>query len=361
MSAQDLRLEGVTKSFGAFTAVDDLELTIPDGSFFAVLGASGCGKTTTLRMIAGLDEPTGGRIMLGDKDITHLRPYRRPINTVFQSYALFPHLTVADNVGYGLRRKGIGKNDARAQATHMLKLVQLEGFGERKPAQLSGGQQQRVALARALVNHPEVLLLDEPLGALDLKLRRQMQLELKRLQTEVGITFVHITHDQEEAMSMADTVAVMNGGKLEQSGAPQDIYDFPASAFVANFLGQTNLIEATVTGGGELVSIEAQGHRLALPAHRCRVTEGAALLGIRPEKLGIASDSEQVPDGRPSVSGVVTDAIFLGVSTQYLVQAAWGQELTAHVPNAGHSEIISPGSQVALHWNPDHAFLLGRS
>ncbi|UGT42218.1 ABC transporter ATP-binding protein [Nocardia yamanashiensis] len=361
MTTQDLRLEGVTKSFGAFTAVDNLELTIPDGSFFAVLGASGCGKTTTLRMIAGLDEPSSGRITLGDKDITHLRPYRRPINTVFQSYALFPHLTVEDNVGYGLRRKGIGKTQARQQAAQMLKLVQLEGFASRKPAQLSGGQQQRVALARALVNHPEVLLLDEPLGALDLKLRRQMQLELKRLQTEVGITFVHITHDQEEAMSMADTVAVMNGGKLEQFGAPQDIYDFPASAFVANFLGQSNLIEATVTGSGDQVSLEAQGHRLALPAARCRITSGAALLGIRPEKLGIATDPEQVPDGRASVSGVVTDAIFLGVSTQYLVQASWGQELTAHVPNAGHGEIIGPGTQVALHWNPDHAFLLGRS
>ncbi|MEV6768225.1 ABC transporter ATP-binding protein [Nocardia sp. NPDC051030] len=360
MSDQDLRIEGVTKSFGEFTAVEDLTLTIPDGSFFAVLGASGCGKTTTLRMIAGLEEPTSGRIMLGEKDITHLRPYRRPINTVFQSYALFPHLSVEDNVGYGLRRKGIGKAAARTQAEQMLKLVQLEGFGARKPAQLSGGQQQRVALARALVNHPEVLLLDEPLGALDLKLRRQMQVELKRLQTEVGITFVHITHDQEEAMSMADSVAVMNGGRLEQFGAPQDIYDFPASAFVANFLGQSNLIEATVTGSGESVTVDAQGHRLSVPAERARVSSGEALLGVRPEKLGLASDPDQVPEGRAHITGTVTDTIFLGVSTQYLVQAGWGQEMCAHVPNAGSGETIRPGAQVALHWNPEHAFLLGR-
>ncbi|MEU6585356.1 ABC transporter ATP-binding protein [Nocardia sp. NPDC046763] len=360
MTDQDLRLEGVTKSFADFTAVSDLTLTIPDGSFFAVLGASGCGKTTALRMIAGLDEPTAGRIMLGDSDITRSRPYRRPINTVFQSYALFPHLSVAENVGYGLRRKGIGKTAARQQSDQMLKLVQLEGFGERKPAQLSGGQQQRVALARALVNRPEVLLLDEPLGALDLKLRRQMQLELKRLQNEVGITFVHITHDQEEAMSMADTVAVMNGGKLEQSGAPQDIYDFPASAFVANFLGQSNLIEATATGGGETVSIEAHGHRLGVPAQRCRVTSGPVLLGIRPEKLGLTTDPEHLPLGRVSVTGIVTDTIFLGVSTQYLVSSTWGQELCAHVPNAGSGAAIRPGAQVAVHWDPAHAFLLGR-
>ncbi|APA97823.1 ABC transporter ATP-binding protein [Nocardia seriolae] len=359
MSTRDLRLEGVTKSFGDFTAVRELSLTIPDGSFFAVLGASGCGKTTTLRMIAGLDEPTSGRIMLGDSDITHLRPYRRPINTVFQSYALFPHLSVAENVAYGLRRKGIGKTAARQQSEQMLKLVQLDGFGTRKPAQLSGGQQQRVALARALVNHPEVLLLDEPLGALDLKLRRQMQLELKRLQTEVGITFVHITHDQEEAMSMADTVAVMNGGELEQFGAPREIYNFPATAFVANFLGQSNLVEGSVTGGGDTVTVEAHGHRLAIPAERCRVTSGDAVLGIRPEKLGLAMDPDDVPAGRSGLNGVVTDSIFLGVSIQYLVQTSWGQELCAHVPNVGAP--IQPGAQVLAHWDPEHAFLLERA
>ncbi|MFC9999484.1 ABC transporter ATP-binding protein [Nocardia sp. NPDC127526] len=351
----------MTKSFGDFTAVCELELTIPDGSFFAIIGASGCGKTTTLRMIAGLEEPTTGRIKLGDTDITPLRPYRRPINTVFQSYALFPHMTVEDNVGYGLRRKGIGKAQARTQAAQMLKLVQLEGFGSRKPAQLSGGQQQRVALARALVNHPEVLLLDEPLGALDLKLRRQMQLELKRLQTEVGTTFVHITHDQEEAMSMADTVAVMNGGCLEQSGAPQEIYDYPATAFVANFLGQTNLVEATVTGSGDCVTVDAHGQRLAVPVERSRVTSGDALVGIRPEKLHITADPEEAPATHTSIAGTVTDAIFLGVSTQYLVKAEWGQELTALVPNAGPAAMIRPNSPVAVHWHPDHAFLLGRS
>lgn len=362
MTEQGLRLEGVSKRFGGFSAVEDLTLTVAAGSFFAVLGASGCGKTTTLRMIAGLEQPSSGRIMLGDKDITTLRPYRRPVNTVFQSYALFPHLTVTENVAYGLRRKGIGKSAAKPKVADMLKLVQLEGFGARKPAQLSGGQQQRVALARALVNHPEVLLLDEPLGALDLKLRRQMQLELKRLQTEVGTTFVHITHDQEEAMSMADTVAVMNGGRLEQVGSPVDIYDYPATAFVANFLGQSNLIEATVTGSdGDDVTVQAHGHRLAVPDKRCRVRDGEALLGVRPEKVRLVTDVADAPDGHATVTGVVTDVIFLGVSTQYLVRAPWGQELCVVVPNNGCDAIARPGDRTTVHWNPSHAFLLGRS
>src|SRR5918998_4916268 len=236
-AAGDLRLVNVTKRFGIFTAVDDLTLTVPHGSFFALLGASGCGKTTTLRMVAGLEEPTAGTVLLGDRDITRLRPYKRPVNTVFQSYALFPHLDIQENVAFGLRRRGIRKVDD--QVRRMLSLVQLDGYDRRRPAQLSGGQQQRVALARALINHPQVLLLDEPLGALDLKLRRQMQVELKRIQTEVGITFVHVTHDQEEAMTMADTIAVMNAGVVEQMGHPADLYEHPRSTFVANFLGQS--------------------------------------------------------------------------------------------------------------------------
>ena len=232
----DLRLVRLTKTYGDTAAVDDLSLTIPQGSFFALLGPSGCGKTTTLRMVAGLEQPTQGAIHLGETDISGMKPYKRPVNTVFQSYALFPHLDIFENVAFGLRRRGI--KDVGAQVAGMLELVELTGFEKRKPNQLSGGQQQRDAVARALINHPSLLLLDEPLGALDLKLRRQMQLELKRIQTEVGITFVHVTHDQEEAMTMADTVAVMNEGRIEQLGSPVELYENPMTAFVANFLGR---------------------------------------------------------------------------------------------------------------------------
>ncbi len=243
---RDLRLEHVTKRFGSFTAVDDLSLTIPSGSFFALLGPSGCGKTTTLRMVAGLEEPTEGTILIGDDDVTFAKPYKRPVNTVFQSYALFPHLDIFENVAFGLRRRG--SKQVKHEVEQALELVELGHLARRKPSQLSGGQQQRVALARAIVNQPAVLLLDEPLGALDLKLRRQMQIELKRIQTEVGLTFVHVTHDQEEAMTMADTIAVMNAGRIEQLGNPVELYESPDTAFVANFLGQSNLIRASVTG-----------------------------------------------------------------------------------------------------------------
>ena len=246
----DVRLEDVVKEFGDTRAVDGITLEIPRGSFFALLGPSGCGKTTTLRMIGGFEEPTSGRILLGDRDVVGLPPYKRDVNTVFQSYALFPHMTIADNVAFGLERKGIAKGEVRTRVAEVLELVDLAGRGGRKPSQLSGGQQQRVALARAIVNNPRVLLLDEPLGALDLKLRKQMQLELKRIQHEVGITFVHVTHDQEEAMTMADTIAVMNGGKIEQLGTPSDLYERPRTAFVAGFLGKSNLLAATVAGRG---------------------------------------------------------------------------------------------------------------
>jgi len=240
----DLRLESVSKRFGAFTAVDDLTLTVPASSFFALLGPSGCGKTTTLRMVAGLEEPSSGSIFLGEQDVTRLRPYRRPVNTVFQSYALFPHLSIAENVAFGLKRRG--RKNVQADVARMLELVELGDRGRDRPHQLSGGQQQRVALARALINEPEVLLLDEPLGALDLKLRRQMQIELKRIQTEVGLTFVHVTHDQEEAMTMADTIAVMHRGLVEQLGSPRELYERPATRYVANFLGQSNCLEGRV-------------------------------------------------------------------------------------------------------------------
>ncbi len=357
--AGDVRLANLTKRFGIFTAVDDLSLTIPQGSFFALLGASGCGKTTTLRMIAGLEEPTSGQVLLGDRDIARLRPYKRPVNTVFQSYALFPHLDINENVAFGLRRRGIRK--VADQVDRMLALVQLEGYGRRRPAQLSGGQQQRVALARALINHPQVLLLDEPLGALDLKLRRQMQIELKRIQTEVGITFVHVTHDQEEAMTMADTVAVMNAGKIEQLGAPADLYEFPATAFVANFLGQSNLLAGEAGGtGGDDVLVSAHGGRYAVPAARARLDRGPVFLGVRPEKLHLVGNATEVPVGHQHVGGVVTDASYVGVSTQYLVRTAWGSELSAFSANSGLGGQLPVGAPVVAHWDPRHAFLLPR-
>jgi spermidine/putrescine transport system ATP-binding protein len=355
----DLRLVNLTKTFGAFTAVDDLTLTVPRGSFFALLGASGCGKTTTLRMIAGLEEPTRGQVLLGDRDITRLRPYRRPVNTVFQSYALFPHLDIFENVAFGLRRRGIRKVDD--QVRRMLSLVQLDGYDRRRPAQLSGGQQQRVALARALINQPQVLLLDEPLGALDLKLRRQMQLELKRLQTEVGITFVHVTHDQEEAMAMADTIAVMNAGRIEQLGTPADLYEYPATAFVANFLGQSNLLAAEAAGpaGGE-VPVIAHGARFSVPVNRARADRGAVYLGVRPEKLHLVDRVDQVPAGQQHLTGVVTDASYVGVSTQYLLRTGWGGEMTAFTANSGLGKRFPVGASVVAHWDPRHAFLLPR-
>ncbi|MDG4820943.1 ABC transporter ATP-binding protein [Asanoa sp. WMMD1127] len=358
--AGDLRLTNLTKRFGGvFTAVDDLTLTVPQGAFFALLGASGCGKTTTLRMVAGLEEPTAGEVRLGDRDITRLRPYQRPVNTVFQSYALFPHLDVFENVAFGLRRRKV--REVRSQVEEMLALVQLDGFGKRRPAELSGGQQQRVALARALINHPQVLLLDEPLGALDLKLRRQMQIELKRIQTEVGITFVHVTHDQEEAMTMADTVAVMNAGRIEQLGRPAEIYEYPATAFVANFLGQSNLLagEADGRSGGDVL-VEAYGQRFAVPAVRARSEHGPVFLGVRPEKLALVADGAAVPTGHQSVTGVVTDSSYVGVSTQYLVRTGWGTELAVFAPNNGSAAPLAVGAEVTAHWSPEHAFLLHR-
>ncbi|MGH3760600.1 ABC transporter ATP-binding protein [Actinophytocola sp.] len=355
----DLVLEHVTKRFGQFTAVDDLSLTVPRGAFFALLGASGCGKTTTLRTVAGLEEPTAGEIRLGGEVITHLRPYRRPVNTVFQSYALFPHLDVRDNIAFGLRQRGV--RDVDAKVGEMLDLVQLSGFERRRPAQLSGGQQQRVALARALVNEPRVLLLDEPLGALDLKLRRQMQIELKRIQTEVGTTFLHVTHDQEEAMWMADTVAVMNAGRIEQLGAPTDIYEFPASPFVSNFLGQSNLFAAQVSGrSGDDLVLTAHGERFAAPAARAHATEGRVWLGVRPEKVRLAEPGEQPPATHNRVHGVLTDTCYAGVSTEYLLKTPWGQEMSVFSANASAGEPLRPGTEVVAHWYPPHSFVLDR-
>ena len=355
----DLRLAGLTKRFGAFTAVDNLDLTIPQGSFFALLGASGCGKTTTLRMVSGLEDPTAGQIFLGDADVTDTKPYRRPVNTVFQNYALFPHLDIFENVAFGLRRRGF--KSVKPQVEAMLELVELGHLAKRKPTQLSGGQQQRIALARALINQPQVLLLDEPLGALDLKLRRQMQIELKRIQTEVGLTFVHVTHDQEEAMTMADTIAVMNQGRIEQMGSPADLYENPTTTFVANFLGQSNLIPGTVESvTGDVVTVSAHGRKLTLDAKRCRSTEGAVILGVRPEKVQLVATEADVPSGQNALSGTVSDTSFIGVSTQYLVKLPSGEEVSVFEQNTGR-EIQRPGTEVVVHWDPSQGFGLDGS
>jgi spermidine/putrescine transport system ATP-binding protein len=357
-SSGDLVLHGVTKKFGTFVAVDDLDLDVPSGSFFALLGPSGCGKTTTLRMVAGLEEPTAGRIELGGRDIAHDKPYKRPVNTVFQSYALFPHMTIFENVAFGLRRTGV--KDVTPQVKEMLELVELEEYGDRRPSQLSGGQQQRVALARALINRPQVLLLDEPLGALDLKLRRQMQIELKRIQTEVGVTFVHVTHDQEEAMTMADTVAVMNAGRIEQLGTPKELYEQPSTTFVANFLGQSNLLRgAVVDSDGDGVRVEVEGARLRVPRSRARDASGDVWVGVRPEKVVLATAGSDSGDHSNVVTGaVITDVSFIGVSTQYLTRMPWGQELMVFEQNTGARESFAAGDRVDLHWMPDHTFLL---
>lgn len=354
-TAGDLRLVGLSKSFDAFTAVRSLDLQIPQGSFFALLGPSGCGKTTTLRMIAGLEEPTAGRILIGDEDITRTKAYQRNVNTVFQSYALFPHMTVLDNVAFGLKRRG--DKNAMAKAKEALDLVQLGEVGRKKPGQLSGGMQQRVALARALVNRPDVLLLDEPLGALDLKLRRQMQIELKRIQSEVGLTFVHVTHDQEEAMTMADTIAVMNGGNLEQLGDPATLYENPDSTFVANFLGQSNLLRASVEGepADSVVMVDVQGQQLEVSRDHVPAGIRDIWLGVRPEKLRLGEQG-----GRNQLKGEVTDVSFTGVATQYLVRMPWGRELVVVQQNDGSAR-ARVGENVTISWAAEHGFALDAS
>ena len=354
---EDLTLLNLSKVYGDLAAVDDLTLTIPGGSFFALLGPSGCGKTTTLRMVAGLENPTSGQMFVGAQDITHLRAFKRPVNTVFQSYALFPHLDIFENVAFGLRRRGV--KDVTGPVERMLNLVELASMARRKPGQLSGGQQQRVAVARALINEPDVLLLDEPLGALDLKLRRQMQIELKRIQVEVGTTFVHVTHDQEEAMTMADTIAVMNGGRVEQLGAPTQIYENPATAFVANFLGQCNLIPGQISGGdGDNAVLSANGVNFCVPRSRVRASGSSAILGVRPEKITMYWADERVPEGHNRLEGTVTDVSFTGVSTQYLVKVPWGQELVVFEQNLSLEELSHRGEKVQIGWAPGHTFAL---
>jgi spermidine/putrescine transport system ATP-binding protein len=346
--AADVTIESVTKRFDEVVAVDDLSLEIERGSFFALLGPSGCGKTTTLRMIGGFEEPSDGKIYLGEREVSSLPSYKRDVNTVFQSYALFPHLSIFENVAFGLRRKRIAKGEVTERVGEALELVDLGAFGKRKPNQLSGGQQQRVALARALVNRPRVLLLDEPLGALDLKLRKQMQLELKRIQHEVGITFVHVTHDQEEAMTMADQIAVMNAGQIEQLGTPSQLYETPRTGFVAGFLGVSNLIQGDVRGD----AVEtANGIRLEVKA--LNGARGTVSVGVRPEKIHLnGSEANRIP-------GRVIESAYIGVATQYVVDTAVGRLMVFAQNTQGSADTIGPGSSVTLTFSPESTFVLG--
>lgn len=341
MSESAILFRNVSRHFGDVKAVDDVTLEITDGEFFSMLGPSGSGKTTCLRMIAGFDRPTEGQIILYGQDVSNLPPYERSVNTVFQDYALFPHMNIEDNIGYGLMIKGVPKTERMKQVDEMLDLVRLPGFGYRKPSQLSGGQRQRVALARALINHPKVLLLDEPLGALDLKLRQQMQVELKSIQQRIGITFIFVTHDQEEALTMSDRIAVFSEGKVEQVGTPAEIYEHPASPFVAGFVGTSNLIAGDVAK---------------------RITGSEARFSVRPEKIHLAAADEKVGDDMFSADGRVRDVIYLGLYTRYLVELDGGGDLVVVEQNLRTTSMDVmkvKGQRVRLLWKKEHVRYLG--
>jgi spermidine/putrescine transport system ATP-binding protein len=349
-------IDAVTKMFGAFCAVDDVSFTIREGEFFTMLGPSGCGKTTTLRMIAGFEEPTQGRILLQGRDVTYVAPARRNVNMVFQAYALFPHMTVWDNIAFGLQIKKVGRDETKARVEEAIRTVRLEGFEKRKPGQLSGGQQQRVALARALVNRPAALLLDEPLGALDLKLRKELQLELKHLQTQTQTTFVYVTHDQEEALTMSDRIAVMKDGVVEQIAAPRELYERPATPFVAGFIGVSNLIHVRVDRreGNVAMMDLGDGERIAATD-----ATGASELEVtvRPEKIKL-TPADLTAGTTSNVSGVVKDVVYLGSMTQLMVELRTGEQLVVHRLN---DEGVDPGvgERVVLHWAADHSYVIG--
>jgi spermidine/putrescine transport system ATP-binding protein len=349
-----VELEQVTKRFGTFTAVDALDLSIRQGEFFSLLGPSGCGKTTTLRLIAGFEQPSAGAVRLDGDDVARVPPYRRNVNTVFQSYALFDHLSVEANVAFGLRRRKVAKAEVQRRVAEALELVALHERARARPNELSGGQRQRVALARALVNRPSVLLLDEPLGALDLQLRKQMQIELKRIQREVGITFVYVTHDQEEALAMSDRIAVMHDGVVQQLGPPEEIYEQPVKAFVAGFIGISNLLPATVEDGGVRLST---GGLIPAPVPG-DIAEGTEVqLSIRPEKLWI----EELEDGMASVEGVVAERVYLGTTTQLIVELGPGARLVALEQNTARARADDRwelGDRVRVGWRPEHAQVL---
>jgi len=358
-----VRLDRVTKRFGDFTAVREMELDIPRGQFFTMLGPSGCGKTTTLRMVAGFEDPSEGRVLLDGDDVTALPAFKRPTNTVFQSYALFPHRNVEQNVAFGLQRQKVDKAEIQRRVGEELERVGLAAEAKRKPSQLSGGQQQRVALARALVNRPAVLLLDEPLGALDLKLRKQLQVELKRIQRDVGITFIYVTHDQEEALTMSDKIAVMNRGVVEQVADPETVYERPATTFVAGFIGVSNLMP------GEVVSANGAGAQLRLDAGPTVRTpqSGGAQTGerahavVRPEKLVLSSSSDPAPDGRPRVEGQVESSLYLGTATQMVVRLGDGTRMTVLLPNAdaeARRDLPAAGDTASLSWSDENIHIV---
>jgi len=337
-----ITFDKVSKHFGTVKAVDQADLIIYDGEFFSLLGPSGSGKTTCLRMIAGFEKPTTGKIYLYGEDVSNLPPYERNVNTVFQDYALFPHMNVGDNIAYGLMVKGVSKPERMKRVEEMLELVQLKGYADRKPAQLSGGQRQRVALARALINHPKVLLLDEPLGALDLKLRQQMQVELKTIQQRVGITFIFVTHDQEEALSMSDRIALFREGRIEQVGAPAEIYEHPATSFVAGFVGTSNLVS------GELAN---------------RIIGRSITFSIRPEKIQMGDLNTPISSDSFSTEGVVRDVVYLGLYTRYLVDLADGGDLVVVEQNLKTTSMDAlkiKGKRVRLHWRKEHIREVGR-
>jgi spermidine/putrescine transport system ATP-binding protein len=360
-----VRLERVSKHFGELVAVRELDLDIGRGEFFTMLGPSGCGKTTTLRMVAGFEQPTAGRVVIEGSDVAGLPSYKRPTNTVFQSYALFPHLSVRDNVAFGLRRKKVPKDEIGKRVEAELERVGLAAEVNRKPSQLSGGQQQRVALARALVNLPKVLLLDEPLGALDLKLRKNLQVELKRIQREVGITFVYVTHDQEEALTMSDRIAVMSNGVVEQVDTPENVYERPSTTFVAGFIGVSNLMPGTVTsatdGRGMIkldtgIDVETRVDGIGV-GERCHAV-------VRPEKLQITDPDSVAPGAQPGVDGVVQSSVYLGTSTQIIVALPGDVSMTVLVPNASEAErarLPGGGAPVRLSWEPDHMHVVRES
>jgi spermidine/putrescine transport system ATP-binding protein len=349
-----IRFEGVTKRFGPTVAVDDLSISVLRGEFFSLLGPSGCGKTTTLRMIAGFEQPTEGSVYLEGDPVDDVPPYERNVNTVFQSYALFEHLDVQGNIAFGLKRRGVPSDEIRTRVAEALELVQLTGRESAKPRQLSGGQMQRVALARALVNRPAVLLLDEPLGALDLKLRKQMQVELKQIQREVGITFLYVTHDQEEALSMSDRVAVMNDGQVIQYGPPEEVYERPTGEFVAGFIGISNLLEGIVEKDGA-VRVGDLSLRASLPKD-CRDGD-TVRLSIRPEKIAV----EEIEEGMVSLEGTIEARVYLGVMTQITVSLGNDNRLVAleqATYRARADDRWEPGTRIKLGWHPEHCLVL---
>ena len=353
-ASEAIRLEGVCKRFGDFTAVDHIDLSIPSGEFFSLLGPSGCGKTTTLRMIAGFTDPTSGSIVVGGEDVTSTPPHKRDVNTVFQSYALFEHLDVRGNVGFGLRRKGLDRRTLDQRVSEMLELVELGDKGRERPARLSGGQRQRVALARALINQPKVLLLDEPLAALDLKLRHAMQAELKSIQREVGITFLFVTHDQDEALSMSDRVAIMNDGVIEQCGTPEDVYERPTSVFAAGFIGTSNLMSGTWSDGCVALS---DAVRVPAPEHQGSTEGDPVSVTVRPEKIWLSDLTPQMF----RLPGTIVSNSYHGATTQYLVSITPDLTLTVleqNLPRMRAEDRWNPGDRVELGWLPEHTVVL---